>query len=115
MFIPSERSAGAVLLLGVRAAEGDVAEAARVLRLLQSPPVSADAICIEADRSAVVLGVALVFDGDDATWLSIDLSSAGDALIGVFRAADVGVERLVSLPSAVSSHLLAVLRGSDDR
>lgn len=113
MFIPSERSAGAVLLLGVRAAEGDVAEAARVLRLLQSPPVSADAVCIGVDGPAVVLGVALVFDGDDATWSSIDLTSAGDALIAVFRAADVGVERLDSVPSSVSSHLLAALGGSD--
>lgn len=113
MFIPSERSAGAVLLLGFRAAERDVAEAALVLRLLQSPPVSADAVCIGADGPAVVLGVALAFDGADATWPSIDLRSAGDALVAVFRAADVGVQRLDSVPASVSSHLLAVLGGSD--
>lgn len=111
MFIPSERSGGGVLLLGARAAERDVAEVARVLRLLQAPPVSADAVCIGSEGHAVVLGIAFVFDRVEAAWPSPD-RVAGDAFIAVFRAAGIGVERLDDLPAAVSSHLLAVLRGS---
>lgn len=112
MFIPSERSGGGVLLLAARVAERDVAEVARVLRVLQEPPVSADAVCIEPEEAAVVLGIAFVFDRAEEMCPCSD-RVAGDALIAVFRAADVGIERLDEVPAAVSSRLLAILRGSD--
>ena len=97
------------LQLALRMNDSNIPRAVEMLRLLQAPPISADAVVLVWDGFSLLLGLSLDFDG--LAEGVPEVSQAASAVAAVFDEVGLVVERVDPLPPVLVSHF-ATLGGS---